>query len=80
MDGITTPLRYTIGDACTALRIGRSRLYDLIRAGAIRTHRDGSRTFIAAAELHRYVASCADGTGQPERGPALAAARRQAAA
>lgn len=79
MDSISAPLRYTIADACTALRIGRSRLYDLIRAGAIRSHRDGSRTFIASVELHRYVAECAEGTGQPERGPALTAARKRAA-
>lgn len=45
--------RYTINESVCYLKIGRSRIYDLIRAGEIRTIRDGSRVFIPGTEIAR---------------------------
>lgn len=50
------PLRYDINEAARMLRISRATLYERIRAGNIRTQKDGRRSFITAAELQRYVA------------------------
>ena len=50
------PLRYDISEAARMLRISRATLYERIRAGGIRTQKDGRRSFITAAELQRYVA------------------------
>lgn len=44
-------LRFGINEATRILRISRAR----IRIGSIATQKDGRRTFITAAELHRYV-------------------------
>jgi len=44
-----------ITEAARILRISRATLYDRIRDGLIATQKDGRRTFITAAELHRYV-------------------------
>lgn len=48
-------LRFEITEAARILRISRATLYDRIRDGLIATQKDGRRTFITAAELHRYV-------------------------
>ncbi len=49
-------LRFEITEAARILRISRATLYERIRCGLIATQKDGRRTFITAAELHRYVA------------------------
>jgi excisionase family DNA binding protein len=48
-------LRFEITEAARLLRISRATLYERIRSGVIATQKDGRRTFITAAELHRYV-------------------------
>jgi len=48
-------LRFEITKAARILRISRATLYERIRGGLIATQKDGRRTFITAAELHRYV-------------------------
>jgi DNA-binding NtrC family response regulator len=48
-------LRFEITEAVRILRISRATLYERIRIGSIVTQKDGRRTFITAAELHRYV-------------------------
>lgn len=48
-------LRFEISEAARILRISRATLYERIRIGSIATQKDGRRTFITAAELHRYV-------------------------
>jgi len=48
-------LRFEITEAARILRISRAILYDRIHDGLIPTQKDGRRTFITAAELHRYV-------------------------
>lgn len=51
----TSCLRHTFDEACTLLRVSRSTLYSRIRSGAIRVHHDGTRTYVSAAELTRYI-------------------------
>ena len=53
-----TPIRFGIREASAALGISRAQLYVRIQQGAIRTHKDGARTFISQAELERYVRTC----------------------
>lgn len=48
-------LRYEIPEVVRILRISRATLYQRIRAGAIKIHKDGRRTFVAAEELLRYA-------------------------
>ena len=48
-------LRFEITEATRILRISRATLHERIRGGLIATQKDGRRTFITAAELHRYV-------------------------
>ena len=48
-------LRFEISEVAKILRISRATLYQRIRDGRISVHKDGRRTFVTAAELHRYV-------------------------
>lgn len=45
------PLVYSINDACRISSLGRTRLYQLIKAGQIRTTKVGRRTLVCAASL-----------------------------
>ncbi len=50
-------LLYSVNDACTALGgMGRTWLYDQIKAGRIRPVKLGTRTLIPASEIERLVA------------------------
>ncbi|WP_241831447.1 helix-turn-helix domain-containing protein [Parafrankia soli] len=61
MDGMERLLLST-PDAAARLNIGRSTLYDLIRAGSLATVRVGRRRLVPVDDLARYVASLqADG-------------------
>ncbi|MDG2526576.1 helix-turn-helix domain-containing protein [Stenotrophomonas sp. HITSZ_GD] len=46
----------SISDAAKSIGIGRSTLYELISANAIRAFKVGKRTLIAESELQRFVA------------------------
>ncbi len=50
-------LRFDIADAARILKFSRATLYNRISSEAIRTEKDGRRTYITRAELERYVAS-----------------------
>jgi excisionase family DNA binding protein len=57
MDTATAvPLAHTIPQSCARIGLGRSTLFDLIKAGAIKPIKVGRRTLIAETELQRYVA------------------------
>lgn len=49
------PVGFGIDDACRALGIKRSFLYELIGRGEIRAKKLGRRTIILRAELERFV-------------------------
>jgi excisionase family DNA binding protein len=50
-------LRFDIAEAARILKFSRATLYSRISSGAIRTQKDGRRTYITRDELERYVAS-----------------------
>ena len=51
-------LRFEITEAARILRMSRATLYQRVRAGQIKTHKDGRRTYISVVELHRYIGVC----------------------
>jgi len=50
-------IRFEVTEAARILRICRALLYKRIKEGQIKAQKDGRRTYVSAAELHRYVAS-----------------------
>lgn len=50
-------LAYTVTDACKALGIGRTKLYDLIAKGRIEARALDGRTLIPSHSLHSFVAA-----------------------
>jgi excisionase family DNA binding protein len=51
------PLAFSVAEACSAARIGRTSLYQAIRAGELRALKRGRRTIILANDLRRYLES-----------------------
>lgn len=52
----TPKLAFTISEACHAVGIGRSKLYELIGQGRIKTQKIGSRTIIPVESLRALIA------------------------
>ena len=50
-------LRFEISEVTRILRLSRATLYERIRGGEIKTQKDGRRSYVTAAELHRYLAA-----------------------
>jgi excisionase family DNA binding protein len=50
-----TPLAYSISEACTAARAGRTALYEAIRDGELRAVKRGRRTLILKDDLVRWL-------------------------
>jgi excisionase family DNA binding protein len=48
-------IRFDIMEAAHILRISRATLYERIKAGEIKTQKDGRRSYVTASELQRYV-------------------------
>lgn len=55
---VATPpqLLYKVADAVHVLRMSRAYIYKQIRAGRLRTVKEGDATFITAAALTDYIA------------------------
>jgi excisionase family DNA binding protein len=51
------PLAYSIPDSCKAAGVGRSTIYNEIKAGALQISKIGDRTLIEVDELKRWLAS-----------------------
>jgi hypothetical protein len=50
-------IRFDITEAARIFRMSRATLYLRIRAGEIKTQKDGRRSYVTAEELRRYVGS-----------------------
>ena len=53
-DGVVILL--TVDEAARALRLGRSRMYELLRAGEVSSVKIGSARRVAVSELEAYAA------------------------
>jgi hypothetical protein len=51
-------LRFDVLEAAQILRMSRAQLYNRMRDGMIKGHKDGARTYITRTELERYVREC----------------------
>ena len=49
------PLTITVNDACKALGLGRTKIYELIGEGKLRTIKIGRRTLITTESIRRLV-------------------------
>lgn len=50
-------LAYTVNEACAATGIGRTSLYEEIRAGKLVARKRGATTLILAIDLDAYLAA-----------------------
>jgi hypothetical protein len=65
-DAPAAPLLYKVSDAVWLLRMSRAFIYKQIKAGRLRTVKQGGSTFITAAALTDYVALLErEGESQP---------------
>jgi excisionase family DNA binding protein len=45
----------TIPEACAAVRVGRTKLYQLLNSGEIKAVKIGKKTLISMCELNKFI-------------------------
>ena len=48
-------LAYTIAEACTVTRTGKTALYEAIKAGELRAVKRGRRTLVLPTDLKKWI-------------------------
>lgn len=56
-------MAYRVSEAAQVLAISRSRFYELVAQGRIRTLKEGARTLVRRSELERYLDDLAERDG-----------------
>jgi excisionase family DNA binding protein len=52
---MNTPLAYSIAEACSVARAGRTTIYEAIRDGELTARKRGRKTLILPEDLRRWV-------------------------
>jgi len=63
---MNSPLAYSVAEACEVARIGRTSLYQAIRAGELRAVKHAKRTLVLADDLRRWLQSLPAFTPTPD--------------
>ena len=53
----STPLAFSVPDACKVLPVSRQTIYDLINQGRLRSFTEGRRRFVSRSAIEEYIAA-----------------------
>lgn len=51
------PMAYSVSDVVEMVGIGRTKFYDLVKSGEIKTRKVGNRTIVLAIDLEAWLAT-----------------------